>query len=60
MNRTSLGELWESRTAVNPTGKEADMPIAWQGIPIIVTDAIPSNEAALNTTTTTTTTTAQS
>jgi hypothetical protein len=59
MNRTALQELWASRTAVNPTGKEADMPIAWQGIPIIVTDALPSNEAALNTTTTTTTTSTQ-
>lgn len=57
MSRTSLYELWASRTAVNPTGKEADMPTNWQGIPIIVTDAIPENEAALNTTTTTTTTT---
>lgn len=59
MSKTSLAELWDSRTAVNPTGKEADMPIAWQGIPIIVTDAIPENEAALNTTTTTTTTSTQ-
>lgn len=59
MSRTSLGELWNSRTAVNPTGKEADMPVAWQGIPIIVTDAIPENEAAINTTTTTTTTSTQ-
>lgn len=59
MNRTSLKELWASRTAVNPTGKEADMPVSWQGIPIIVTDAIPSNESAINTTTTTTTTSTQ-
>jgi hypothetical protein len=59
MSRTSLGELWKSRTAVNPTGAEAAMPTSWQGIPIIVTDAIPENEAALNTTTTTTTTSTQ-
>jgi hypothetical protein len=46
-------------TAVNPTGAEAPMPVAWGDVPIIVTDALPENEAALNTTTTTTTTTAQ-
>lgn len=59
MSRTSLVELWNSRTAVNPTGKEADVPTNWQGIPIVVTDAIPEDEAAINTTTTTTTTSTQ-
>lgn len=59
MSRTSLGELWASRTAVNPTGAEAAMPTSWQGIPIVVTDAIPEDESALNTTTTTTTTSTQ-
>lgn len=59
LSRTSLGELWESRTAVNPTGAEAAIPTNWQGIPIIVTDAIPEDEAAINTTTTTTTTSTQ-
>jgi hypothetical protein len=59
MSRTSLYELWASRTAVNPTGAEANVPTSWQGIPIIVTDAIPENEATINMTTTTTTTSTQ-
>jgi hypothetical protein len=59
MSRTSLYELQSSRTAVNPTGAEAPFPTEVFGVPIIMTDAIPEDEAALNTTTTTTTTTAQ-
>lgn len=59
MSRTSLYELWASRTATNPTGKEAPMPEEVFGIPIVVTDAIPEDESALNTTTTTTTTSTQ-
>jgi hypothetical protein len=60
MSRTSLYELQTSRTAVNPTGAPAPFPTEAFGIAIQVTDAIPEDEAALNTTTTTTTTTAQS
>lgn len=59
MSRTSLYELWASRTAVNPTGAPAEVPTAAFGIPIIVTDALPENESAVNTTTTTTTTSTQ-
>lgn len=59
MSRTSLYELWASRTATNPTGKEAPFPSEVFGIPIIVTDALPENESAINTTTTTTTTSSQ-
>jgi hypothetical protein len=59
MSRTSLFELQASRTATNPTGAPAPFPTEAFGIPIIVTDSIPEDEAALNTTTTTTTTTAQ-
>lgn len=59
MSRTSLYELQTSRTAVNPTGAPAPFPTEAFGVPIIVTDAIPENEAALNTTTTTTTTSTQ-
>jgi hypothetical protein len=59
MSKTSLLEYWDSLTAVNPTGAEAPMPVAWGDVPIIVTDALPENEAALNTTTTTTTTSTQ-
>lgn len=64
MSKTSLYELWASRTATNPTGKEAEWPTGFmmpggQIARIIVTDAIPEDEAALNTTTTTTTTSTQ-
>jgi hypothetical protein len=56
MSRTSLYELQASRTAVNPTGAPAPFPVEAFGVPIVVTDAIPENESAINTTTTTTTT----
>lgn len=64
MSRTSIYELWASRTATNPTGAPADWP---RGItmpdgtvaPIIVTDGLSEAEAAINTTTTTTTTSTQ-
>jgi len=59
MSRTSLYELQASRTATNPTGAPAPFPSEAFGIPIIVTDSIPEDEAALNTTTTTTTTSTQ-
>lgn len=59
LSRTSLFELQDSRTAVNPTGAPAPIPTEAFGIPIEVTDAIPEDEAALNTTTTTTTTSTQ-
>lgn len=41
----SLEQLRASRTATSTTGKEADFPIDWQGIPIIPTDAIVNTEA---------------
>lgn len=59
MSRTSRFELQASRTATNPTGAPAPFPTEAFGIPILVTDSIPENEAALNTTTTTTTTSTQ-
>lgn len=59
MSRTSLSELQASRTAVNPTGAPAPFPTEAFGIPIVVTDAIPEDESAINTTTTTTTTSTQ-
>jgi hypothetical protein len=59
MSRTSLFELQASRTATNPTGAPAPFPTEAFGVPIIVTDSIPEDEAALNTTTTTTTTSTQ-
>jgi hypothetical protein len=59
MGRTSLYELQASRTATNPTGAPAPFPTEAFGIPIIVTDSLPEDEAALNTTTTTTTTSTQ-
>lgn len=59
MSRTSVLELQQSRTATNPTGAPAPWPTESMGIPIVMTDAIPENEAAINTTTTTTTTSTQ-
>lgn len=64
MSKTSLFELWSSRTATNPTGKEAEWPTGvmmpnGQIAPILVTDGIPEDEAVINTTTTTTTTSTQ-
>jgi hypothetical protein len=59
MSRTSIAELQASRTATNPTGAPAPFPTESMGIPIVITDSIPEDEAALNTTTTTTTTSTQ-
>ena len=56
MNRTAIVELQASRTAVNPTGQEAPFPTSAFGFPIVVSDALPSNETVVNSTTTGTTT----
>jgi hypothetical protein len=45
MNRNALRLLRQSRTAVNPSGQPAPRPVAVDGIPIVVTDAITSTEA---------------
>lgn len=45
MNRTSLKELREARTATNPTGAPAPFPTEAFGIPIVVTDLLSSTEA---------------
>jgi hypothetical protein len=45
MNRQSLKQLRESRTAVNPSGAPAERPTAVDGIPIVVTDALVNTEA---------------
>jgi hypothetical protein len=47
MNRRSLKQLRESRTATNATGAPAPFPTDVAGIPIVVTDQIPSTEALL-------------
>jgi len=44
MNRQSLGQLQNSRTATNPTGTPAPFPVEAFGIPIIATDSINSIE----------------
>jgi len=44
MNRRSLRQLRNSRTATNPTGMPAPFPTEALGIPIMVTDAITSTE----------------
>jgi hypothetical protein len=41
----SIEQLRASRTATTTTGKEADVPVDWQGIPIIPTDSIVNTEA---------------
>lgn len=45
MNRQSLKQLQQSRTATNPTGAPAPFPSEAFGIPIVVTDSIVSTEA---------------
>jgi hypothetical protein len=44
MSRTSLYELWNSRTATNPTGAPAPWPTEAFGIPIYVTESISNVE----------------
>ena len=45
MNRRSLTQLQQSRTATNATGAPAPRPTEYEGIPIVVTDQITSVEA---------------
>jgi hypothetical protein len=47
MSRRSAGQLQRSRTTYNPTGREADLPIEYQGVPIVRTDSISDVEALL-------------
>jgi hypothetical protein len=47
MSRRSLGQLQRSRTTYNPIGMPAPRPTEYEGIPIIVTDAIGDTEALL-------------
>lgn len=47
MNRRSLRQLRNSRTATNATGAPAPLPTEVEGIPIIKTDAIGNAETAL-------------
>lgn len=56
MNRTAHKELQQSRTATNPTGAPAPFPSEAFGVPITITDALPTNEGTVNASTTTTTT----
>jgi len=44
-SRRSLEQLRASRTATSSTGKEADIPTDWQGIPLIPTDSILNTES---------------
>jgi len=48
MNRRSLGQLQQSRTATSPTGAPAEFPSAVHGLPVIVTDALSETEALLS------------
>ena len=56
MNRTARKELQQSRTATNPTGAPAPFPEEAFGVPIVVTEALGTAEATVNSSTTTTTT----
>lgn len=56
MNRTAQSELRAGRTATNPTGAPAPFPSEAFGVPIVITDALPTNEGTVNSSTTTTTT----
>lgn len=47
MNRRSLAQLRQSRTATNATGAPAPIPKDVEGIPIVVTDAITNAETAV-------------
>lgn len=47
MNRRSLRQLQQSRTATNATGAPAPFPSEAFGVPILVTDAISSTETLL-------------
>ncbi len=47
MNRAALKLLRQSRTAVNPSGQPAPMPTNLDGIPIIVTDSVRSDEPVI-------------
>jgi len=47
MNRRSLRQLQVSRTTYSPTGMPAPRPTEYEGIPIVVTDAISSTETLL-------------
>lgn len=57
MDRKSWYELQASRTATNPTGTPAPFPADAFGIPIVASDQLKVDEAAVPTTTTTTTAT---
>lgn len=50
MDRTSLKELQQSRTATNVTGAPAPFPAESFGIPIIVSDAVGATDAPVTTT----------
>ena len=56
MNRTARKELQQSRTATNPTGAPAPFPMEAFGVPIVTTEALPTDETTIDTTTTTTST----
>jgi hypothetical protein len=48
LNRTSLKQLQQSRTATNVTGAPAPFPSEAFGIPVVVTDAIVNTEAVVS------------
>lgn len=47
MSRRSRGQLQRSRTTYSPTGQPAPLPQEYEGVPIVVTDAISNTETIL-------------
>ncbi len=47
MNRRSRGQLQRSRTTYMPKGFEAPLPVEYDGIPIILTDSVATDEPIL-------------
>jgi hypothetical protein len=48
MNRRSLRQLQQSRTATNATGAPAPFPQNWEGIPIITVETLTETETLLS------------
>jgi hypothetical protein len=48
MNRKAMKLLRNSLTATNPTGTPAPRPTNWDGIPIVVTDSVRSDEPVIS------------
>lgn len=50
MNVRSQMQLQRSRTTYSPTGKEAPLPVDWNGVQFVITDNLENDETALTAT----------